>query len=524
MLTIIWRDTQTRVLRLQKYAPCYYAVDFDVDATKFPMMFDAYITLNGKVVTYMVKISEIMDYKTEGIEGKVLAKGPLKNAKKLLRITEIIQIAPRSVEEFEDENGEPLKRVSKFAIARPIKLVEIKHVPKFRKPTDTEKKIEEMTKKLGYELPWSLIEEMARKVEERNLKGKKLEKFVKMCCEEYEKTIVDPYEAVGIVAAQSIGEPSTQMTLRTFHYAGVAEMNVTLGLPRLIEIVDARKEPSTPMMEIHLIDEIKYDEFKVQEVAKKIENTSIINVANIETSIAEMCIYIVPNEKEMEARGVKREDIVRSLSQMKGYKIAVEVLDDGRIKVSLDKPSYKKLYLLSESIKNLTVKGIKGIKNAIVRIKEPEKEWVIYTQGSNLDEVLQLDEVDKTKTYTNDIIEISRVLGIEAARNAIIKEAIDTLRQQALNVDIRHIMLVADMMTLEGYVDAIGRHGVAGKKGSVLARAAFEITARHLLRAGLFGEEDYLKGVAENIIVGQPVSLGTGAVTLIYKPRPAVRR
>ena len=168
--------------------------------------------------------------------------------------------------------------------------------------------------------------------------------------------------------------------------------------------------------------------------------------------------------------------------------------------------------------------AIKGIKNAIVRIKEPEKEWVIYTQGSNLDEVLQLDEVDKTKTYTYDIIEISRVLGIEAARNAIIKEAIDTLRQQGLNVDIRHIMLVADMMTLEGYVDAIGRHGVAGKKGSVLARAAFEITARHLLRAGLFGEEDYLKGVAENIIVGQPVSLGTGAVTLIYKPRPAVRR
>ncbi|MEM3035945.1 MAG: DNA-directed RNA polymerase subunit A'', partial [Thermoplasmata archaeon] len=138
-------------------------------------------------------------------------------------------------------------------------------------------------------------------------------------------------------------------------------------------------------------------------------------------------------------------------------------------------------------------------------------------QGSNLKAVLEMEGVDATKTITNDIMEIYEVLGVEAARRAIIDESIRTLEEQGLNVDVRHLMLVADMMTFEGNVEAIGRHGVAGKKASVLARAAFEITSKHLLQAGLLGESDSLRGVAENIIVGQPITLGTGAVNLIYK-------
>jgi len=116
-------------------------------------------------------------------------------------------------------------------------------------------------------------------------------------------------------------------------------------------------------------------------------------------------------------------------------------------------------------------------------------------------------------------LEINDVLGIEAARAAIIREAHRTLSEQGLLVDIRHIMLVSDMMTSDGDVKAIGRHGISGRKSSVLARAAFEITTNHLLRAGIIGEEDHLGGVAENIIVGQPVTLGTGAVNLVYWPK-----
>ena len=128
--------------------------------------------------------------------------------------------------------------------------------------------------------------------------------------------------------------------------------------------------------------------------------------------------------------------------------------------------------------------------------------------------VLQMEHIDGARTSTNSIMEIFHVLGIEAARNAVIKEATDTLKEQGLSVDIRHIMLVADIMTNDGDVKAIGRHGISGRKSSVLARAAFEITSTHLLRAGMIGEVDNLDGVAENIIVGQPVTLGTGAVNL----------
>ncbi len=179
-----------------------------------------------------------------------------------------------------------------------------------------------------------------------------------------------------------------------------------------------------------------------------------------------------------------------------------------------DQASYKRLQRLLELVKGQKIKGIDGIQRAIIRRRGDE--YVVYTEGSNLAAVLQLPYVDATRTTSNNITEIHEVLGIEAARNAIIKEAGDTLAEQGLNVDVRHIMLVSDIMTNDGDVKAIGRHGISGRKSSVLARAAFEITAHHLLRAAVTGEVDYLDGVAENVIVGQPVTLGTGAVNLVF--------
>jgi len=167
-------------------------------------------------------------------------------------------------------------------------------------------------------------------------------------------------------------------------------------------------------------------------------------------------------------------------------------------------------------VRQLKIKGIDGISRAVVQ--ERGDHWVVFTEGSNLAEILEHPEIDPTQTVTNSIQEIYEVLGVEAARNAIIKEAHDTLKEQGLTVDIRHIMLVSDMMTNDGDVKAIGRHGISGRKSSVLARAAFEITAHHLLMAAIAGETDELDGVAENVIVGQPVTLGTGAVNLVYKP------
>ena len=170
-----------------------------------------------------------------------------------------------------------------------------------------------------------------------------------------------------------------------------------------------------------------------------------------------------------------------------------------------------------DAIKGAKIKGIDGISRAV--LSKTEGSWKIITEGSNLKEVLKVEGVDADNVMTNSILEVADVLGIEAARNSIIHEAMGTLGEAGLDVDIRHIMLVADLMTNDGYVKAIGRHGVSGKKSSVLARAAFEITAAHLLHAAMVGEVDHLEGVTENIIVGQPVTLGTGAVNLIYTPK-----
>ncbi len=510
-LSLIWKDKLENVDRLRMNAPVYYAVDFEIKK-ELELPVYGYITLKGSEANYRVKITEIKKY--EPMPG--IIKKTTKKLQTLLKIEEVQDIAAIPLSEFRKEDGTYLKRVTKFSYGMIEEEKEIK-IKKFREFTPEEKELDEnVRKKYGIALPFSVIEKLVKVKEELELNKKEWDKVIDKVVEKYKKRRVDPYEAVGIVAAQSIGEPGTQMTLRTFHYAGVAEMNVTLGLPRLIEIVDARSQPSTPTMEIYLKEGIREDEEKVKEVAKKIESTTIIDVADVITSVADMSLTIVPDSKKMEGRGVKIEDIVDSLSKLKTYKLTVELSED-RIKVRLPEASYKKLYLLGESIKTLTLRGIKGISRAIVRKSRDSSEWVIYTQGSNLGDVLDLEEVDGKRTRTNNIIEIAEVLGIEAARNAIIEEAINTLEQQGLNVDVRHIMLVADTMTYNGVVEAIGRHGIAGEKESVLARAAFEITSKHLLTAGVLGEEDHLRGVAENIIVGQPVTLGTGAVTLIYK-------
>jgi DNA-directed RNA polymerase subunit A" len=171
---------------------------------------------------------------------------------------------------------------------------------------------------------------------------------------------------------------------------------------------------------------------------------------------------------------------------------------------------------LEEKISNVVVKGIEGIRRVLVRCDE-RGEYVLYTEGSALKKVLRVDGVDFRRSTTNNIIEIAEVLGIEAARNAIIEEMISTLEEQGLHVDVRHIMLIADAMTVDGEVKSIGRHGIVGEKASVLSRAAFEVTISHLLNAAMYGEVDELKGVTENVIVGQPIKLGTGAIELVAK-------
>jgi DNA-directed RNA polymerase subunit A" len=399
--------------------------------------------------------------------------------------------------------------------AAPREHFEFEMPNKVRVTSKLEQKMRKYSEELGLDIPRSVLESIANRIEGLDVPNESVKKIVKRSYERYLEHQMDANESAGILAAQSIGEPGTQMTMRTFHYAGVAEINVTLGLPRLIEIVDARRVPSTPMMSVYVAQDIRANQEEVKRLASQIEMTSLIDIANIETDIVNMKVIVHPDPRKLEQKGIEVEQIFKELAKTRGLKGLVEMAG-ANIVISSDVPSFKKLQNIIDDVRDRKIRGLDNIKRAILR--KVGDEYVIYTEGSNLGRVLEMRGVDKTRTTTNAVQEIYEVLGVEAARNAIMEEAFRTLDEQGLNVDIRHIMLVADLMTNDGDVKAIGRHGISGRKSSVLARAAFEITAVHLLHAALTGEEDHLDGVAENIIVGQPVTLGTGAVNLEYKP------
>ena len=376
----------------------------------------------------------------------------------------------------------------------------------------SEKEIQERLD--GVELPQSIKESIQNELKGAEISSEEIDEIVSQVKADYEHSRVEPCEAVGVVAAQSIGEPGTQMTMRTFHYAGVAEINVTLGLPRLIEIVDARKIPSTPTMTIKLTPEYAHDRDLAREVAWAIESSSILHLGSIATDLAEMNVIIELNPGALEQRKITAEEVAAKLQEETGLDVDQK---ENLLVMAPEEPSYRELLQLVEKIKKLSLKGVEGIKRVVIR-KEGD-EYILYTEGSSLKKVMQFEGVDPTRIKTNNISEIGEVLGIEAARNAIINEATDTLREQGLSVDVRHIMLVADIMTVDGELKQIGRHGVSGEKASVLARAAFEVTVNHILDAAVRGDVDDLKGVTENVIVGQPIQLGTGDVKLVASKR-----
>jgi len=389
------------------------------------------------------------------------------------------------------------------------------------------KKLVEMAKKI---LPIAIYQELEEKViNSEKLTEESKEKILREALRQYVLSLSQPGEPVGVVGAQSIGEPGTQMTLRTFHYAGLMEFDVTLGLPRLIEIVDARREPSTPIMKVYLDEKHKYDKEKAQEIARKLEYTTIGKVLDdFEYFLGDNVVSLKLDPEQMEDKGVTVEKVIEALKRAKLGEIQVDEEDPNTIYITLSERVLPPEYMyhvsaykdIENKIKKLYLKGIKGIKRAIIQAEEKEvdgkkvTEYMIMTEGSNLAEVLRIKGVDHRKVRTNNIHEIASVLGIEAARNAIIEEIKEVLQSSGLDVDIRHVMLIADLMTVSGKIKQIGRLGIAGEKPSVLARAAFEITAKQLFDAAVRGEEERFLGVTETIIAGLVPRVGTGIVLL----------
>ncbi|MBO3799555.1 MAG: DNA-directed RNA polymerase subunit A' [Candidatus Brockarchaeota archaeon] len=365
--------------------------------------------------------------------------------------------------------------------------------------------VKKMIEEHGRILPLNVKKETFHAIISKRLPASVARKVVERVVEEYKRALVEAGESVGIVAAQSIGEPGTQMTLRTFHYAGVREANVTLGLPRLIELLDARKTPKTPMMTVYLKKPYNEDYSRALRVAKKMVYTTIEDVARIglKSTTAYDYLVIYPVKEWLAERGLSEEDLQKVF---KTLNIKFNVKSDGTIEIPIKNDAEK----FEAKIRKTPVSGITGVKGVL--LKEENKEYCIITEGSNLAEVFNIPEVDYTRTVSNDIHEIAEVLGIEAARAALINEMWKTLNEQGLDVDWRHLSLVASAMTQDGTVKQIGRHGVSGSKQSVLAKAAFERAVQVLVEGAVAGMEDKLLGMTERVLAGSEIYAGTGMV------------
>lgn len=323
---------------------------------------------------------------------------------------------------------------------------------------------------------------------------------------------ISPGEAIGIVTAQSFGESSTQMVLNVFHSAGVAEMQVTQGLPRLIEVLDARKEPSTPSMEIYLDSEYNNEE-DAKKIAEKIKEVKLKEVlSEITTDFFQNKLELQIDSSFLKRLHLTVEKIIEILKD-KGFNVKSK---DNSLIINFDeKTTSKELYKLKQKIKEIHVSGIKGIEQVL--LVKREKDFVILTAGSNLKEVMEFKGVNKEKTTTNNIHEIADVLGIEAARVAIVEEISKVLTSQGLDIDKRHLYLIADAMTYLGVLMGVTRVGIISEKSSILAKACFETPEKHFINATKTGKEDKLASVIENIILNQPVPVGTGLPGLLVK-------
>ncbi len=322
---------------------------------------------------------------------------------------------------------------------------------------------------------------------------------------------ISPGEAAGVITAQSFGEASTQMVLNVFHHAGVAEMQITLGLPRLIEILDARKQPSTPIMEIHL-DKENNNEKNARIIAEKIKETRLKDITsriNIDFSKKKIEIELDKNALKGAHIGIQRVFEIVTQKKLKGN------ISENRIIINSPELGFRELYKLKEKLKETFVSGVKGVSQVVVSRKD--RDYVVLTTGSNLKDIMEIKGVNKDKIFSNDLHNMENVLGIEAARETIISEIKNVIETQGLDINERHLELISDAMTSSGVVKGVTRMGIITDKESILARATFETPDKQFINATIKGSEDELKSVIENILLNQPIPIGTGLPGLLVK-------
>ncbi|CAI5461136.1 unnamed protein product [Closterium sp. Yama58-4] len=365
----------------------------------------------------------------------------------------------------------------------------------------------------------------------RNLCGvtaKQLQLFLDTCIHRYQSKRMEPGTAVGAIGAQSIGEPGTQMTLKTFHFAGVASMNVTLGVPRIKEIINAAKNISTPIVTVKL--ETDNDVKAARIVKGRVEKTTLGEV------VKSMKTVLTPSQAMLSIR-LDMHRISALQLEITAYTVADAITSASRLRmklkaqhirvVSADKllvysPEQDRrqllfsLHSLRKKLPQVMVKGIASVERAVINDLGGGK-YNLLVEGTNFGAVLGVTGVDGCRTKSNHVMEVESVLGIEAARHAIMHEINYTMGSHGMTIDPRHMMLLADVMTYKGEVLGITRFGIAKMKDSVLMLASFEKTTDHLFDAAVHGRKDEIEGVSECIIMGIPMPVGTGLFKLKQK-------
>ncbi|CAI9301114.1 unnamed protein product [Lactuca saligna] len=348
-----------------------------------------------------------------------------------------------------------------------------------------------------------------------------LQVFMETCISRYHHKKIDAGTNIGAIGAQSIGEPGTQMTLKTFHFAGVASMNVTLGVPRIKEILNAAKKISTPVItaKLRTNDNVSFARL----VKGKMERTLLGQVAKsikLVLGLRSASIVVSLDKKTIEAlqlniNAYTVQDSILKTPKIKLKENHIRILDDYKLEINppYDRSKYYfDLHWYRNRLPSVVVKGIGTIERAVINKKKEQEKFNLLVEGTGLQAVMGMEGINGHETTSNHILEVQNTLGIEAARRSIIKEIQYTMESHGMSIDIRHMMLLADVMTYKGEVLGITRFGIQKMKESVLMLASFEKTSDHLFNAAVNGRVDKIEGVSECIIMGIPMLTGTGMI------------
>lgn len=387
----------------------------------------------------------------------------------------------------------------------------------------------------------------------------------------YIKSRVHPGEMVGALAAQSIGEPTTQLTLNTFHSAGTVKANATQGVPRIGELLSATHNPKNPLNFIYLTPNISNSYDSAISMMKEVQKTTLRDITKA------VRIYYDPNPLSSNTAVQEDVDILRTYEKFsvtqgsacnspwilrleldRGEMTARNVIDMPMIATRIQNNKVLRVFeciysdtntpdkmimritfapdvaknmlslrFIEDKLLDTIITGIDGIgrvyptevKNELVYDETvdgyiPMKQFMLTVEGTNLLDAATIPNTDPYKSYSNDIHEVLEVFGIESARFCLYKEFMEVFTREFVNY--HHMITLVDAMTAPGYILSADRAGVnKNDEMGVLAKSSFEETAKHLFNAAISAEYDNMKGVSANIMFGQKPPCGTGFVDIL---------